>query len=405
MKQFTQEQARTVILDALLDNSSIDSLIHELYELTELPMIVFDVTFRLIAYAFPRPFYVPGWEQLAEHGNAPEALVLSSNYLFLEEKLAAGSSIVLDVASVEKIKYNTAFGPVLDGGRLIGYCAAIVDTSQDAKLVQTVNDMLCRAVASIHTVDEAQHSTQFQFHQMLESNHFDSEQASHFAQAEPGDYVLACFTSDTAGIATTNYIINTLNQREAHIFASLAEKNTLWSIGCCLGGGKTDERFQWVLEHVTEKFGYRVGISDRFSSLEELRAARVQAEAALQLAPYYPDERLFSFPEHFLDVLCLPRLNLPELPKVYFNAVHRVQQAIPADAQAFLDTLEIYLTKLQKSTVTASVLNIHKNTVNYRLQRLQEILEANLKEPRDCEQLLLELQLYRLWQRKGGETR
>ena len=46
-----------------------------------------------------------------------------------------------------------------------------------------------------------------------------------------------------------------------------------------------------------------------------------------------------------------------------------------------LKTLECYLEQFQKRKKTASVLGIHPNTLNYRLERVQEITGGSLEDP------------------------
>jgi carbohydrate diacid regulator len=46
-----------------------------------------------------------------------------------------------------------------------------------------------------------------------------------------------------------------------------------------------------------------------------------------------------------------------------------------------LKTLECYLEQLQKRKKTASILGIHPNTLNYRLERIQEITGGSLEDP------------------------
>ena len=86
-------------------------------------MIVFDVSFNLIACHFPRPFYISSWEQLAATGTAPEALVLSNDYFRLEELiLKSKRSLIVETAG--RAEYRTAFGPVFQNGVLIAYADA-----------------------------------------------------------------------------------------------------------------------------------------------------------------------------------------------------------------------------------------------------------------------------------------
>ena len=56
MKQIDWKMYKDVLLTSVLAQVSVQELFARVYDLVELPMICFDVSFHLIAYAFPRPF-------------------------------------------------------------------------------------------------------------------------------------------------------------------------------------------------------------------------------------------------------------------------------------------------------------------------------------------------------------
>lgn len=58
-----------------------------------------------------------------------------------------------------------------------------------------------------------------------------------------------------------------------------------------------------------------------------------------------------------------------------------------------VDTLEVYLNKDSNMNEAAGELNIHPNTLNYRLKRIAEISEINFKDPNQKMMLYLDLKL------------
>ena len=47
---------------------------------------------------------------------------------------------------------------------------------------------------------------------------------------------------------------------------------------------------------------------------------------------------------------------------------------------AFTETLHMYLKKERSQSKTAAALNLHRNTLTYRLQRIRELLPADLED-------------------------
>ena len=76
MRVIDFEKLDGILLDGLLCGDSVQQLFDRVYKHLQLPLICFDTTFRLVAYAFPRPFYYPNWEQIVELGGASESDIL-----------------------------------------------------------------------------------------------------------------------------------------------------------------------------------------------------------------------------------------------------------------------------------------------------------------------------------------
>ena len=117
MKSIDHERLESVLLDAILSGGSLQELFDRVYECIKLPLVCFDTTFHVLAYAFPRPFYYSHWEDMAERGNAAESAIIGYNYLEYQEKMYEhGRSQLFDSGTCEG--YPQACGPVMADGRL-----------------------------------------------------------------------------------------------------------------------------------------------------------------------------------------------------------------------------------------------------------------------------------------------
>jgi DNA-binding PucR family transcriptional regulator len=59
----------------------------------------------------------------------------------------------------------------------------------------------------------------------------------------------------------------------------------------------------------------------------------------------------------------------------------------------YLDTLQLYLENQCNASQTASSLNIHRSTMLYRLGKIQEILQSDLRDPEEILHLMLSFRL------------
>lgn len=69
---------RRLCIDAILYHQDATTLLNAVYAKLQIPLIAFDETIALIAYAFPRPFYFEDWEEIVEYGTCPKKKVLQN---------------------------------------------------------------------------------------------------------------------------------------------------------------------------------------------------------------------------------------------------------------------------------------------------------------------------------------
>lgn len=69
---------RRLCIDAILYHQDATTLLNAVYAKIQIPLIAFDETIALIAYAFPRPFYFEDWEEIVEYGTCPKKKVLQN---------------------------------------------------------------------------------------------------------------------------------------------------------------------------------------------------------------------------------------------------------------------------------------------------------------------------------------
>ena len=147
MKSIDHERLESVLLDAILSGGSLQELFDRVYECIALPLVCFDTTFHMLAYAFPRPFYYSHWEDMAERGSAAESAIIGYNYLESQEKMYEhGRSLCFDTGTCEG--YPQACGPVMADGRLAAYCGIMIEDCRREDALRA-NDLIARAAARL----------------------------------------------------------------------------------------------------------------------------------------------------------------------------------------------------------------------------------------------------------------
>lgn len=139
------------------------------------------------------------------------------------------------------------------------------------------------------------------------------------------------------------------------------------------------QRFEALLNRLLEQTGCRCGVSPCFTDIFDLKAQYGLARASLEHSS--PDRLLVPFGDvalkHGLEILrretgdwfCHPALGLLRA----YDRENRTE---------FYPTLRAYLFCERSYAATAKALNLHRNTLLYRIARIQEITEADLEDSR-----------------------
>jgi hypothetical protein len=137
----------------------------------------------------------------------------------------------------------------------------------------------------------------------------------------------------------------------------------------------------------------RVGVSAPFTRLEEAPDARRQARIACTAAP--PASRaVLRFDAHPLEVL------LASSPEQAASLARTVLGPVldlpPHDRAVVIETAQAWLAAAGSTSTAARELHLHRNTVRYRLRRLEELTGRDLAHPIDAAQVHVALQCVRI---------
>jgi hypothetical protein len=137
----------------------------------------------------------------------------------------------------------------------------------------------------------------------------------------------------------------------------------------------------------------RVGVSERYSSLDRTPTAVRQARIAC--AAGTPGGReLIRYEQQPIAVLLA---SLPDLGGNVAYAILGPILALPApDRDLLLDTLRAWFAEDGSATAAAARLHVHRNTVHYRLRRVEALTSRSLTRPMAVGELHLALESIRI---------
>ena len=156
--------------------------------------------------------------------------------------------------------------------------------------------------------------------------------------------------------------------------------------------------FLGIVDRAQREYGLdlRIGVGNSKAYLDEVKKSRNEASAALQAAEvsglkgnifFYRDQGIYTLLSHVDDTRILDTYVEEKLGKLL--------QADELNDGKLSETLENYLNCSCNAKKTAEEMFLHRNTLNYRLKKIREILDCDLEKLDTCLELKLAFLIWR----------
>ena len=158
------------------------------------------------------------------------------------------------------------------------------------------------------------------------------------------------------------------------------------------------EIFARIVDRAQREYGMdlRIGVGNSKTYLDEVKNSRNEASAALRAAEvsglkgqifFYRDQGIYTLLSHVDDTRILDTYVEEKLGKLL--------QADELNDGNLSETLENYLNCSCNAKKTAEEMFLHRNTLNYRLKKIREILGCDLESLDTCLELKLAFLIWR----------
>jgi hypothetical protein len=144
-----------------------------------------------------------------------------------------------------------------------------------------------------------------------------------------------------------------------------------------------------------------VGLSEPYDSLEQTPAALRQARIAYQAATPASQE-LVRYDQVPVAALIA---SAPDAGAIVATAVLGPVLALPeSECDSILSTLRVWFAEDGATSIAAEKMHVHRNTVRYRLRRLEELTGRSLAHPTGLAELYLALEATRILRLLGSKS-
>lgn len=384
-----------ICITAVLEQTDVNSLINSIYHVLQLPIIVFDETITLIAYAFPKQFYFQDWFEIVEHGAAPQR---KQPYMFsdYQEFIYRNKKPTLINWGTTKDRPQTCC-PIIYKDFLYGYigisfedCPFVDDVMEiESIIASTLGYLLNRSAGQVEDGSLSEDAVAA----LLLDTVPDPKIASLYQSYTLSPYYFSILHLFEPRKALLQHIQSTLCKSIPGILSAVYENQDVYLL--------ISKAQQDTLSHTVQQLmftleikDYYYCISDSFNDPAQLSDYRLQAHYLLETCTMFRiPQHTCCFSEYYLDILLFFTVRQCGRTASIPGALRTLADHDQQEGKHYIETLTCYFDNLMSLSKTADMLHIHPNTIRIRLSRISEITQLDLSDRNITNQLRIGLRL------------
>lgn len=369
----------------------IEKIIECAYKVLEHPVIMTDAGFRKLTEVYPaRLTGDPRWDCYLGR----ETLTMDNLKAFV------GNNYIEALQTPHCVYYNEGdfadspqlCAPVIFSGKIQGYVTILCPSEDYSEHMVKLIEIAADAV-SIYLRNAESHLSGFgSLHLAFVRSLFSSApinegEAEAWAKQlhinlRPPYIVMAV----SSGRKETNTFHRYISEIVAHSLMPILICETVNFIYILIYGQKEDE---YSCSYVTEiagmvrQLGYYCGISRSFNSLSDLNACKLQAECAFAHGRSKQDkENISYYSDSVLDIIVNSATTALGEENCIHPAIRSLENYDREFQTEYLTTLRTYLRYAGKSGDICDAMHIHRNTLNYRINKIEHLTGIDLGNER-----------------------
>lgn len=387
-----------ILLNEFFSKDDLKSLAADAGALLGCPILVLDDTFHVVAHYRPFGFSDPIFQESIRHG---EITYEAGAIISQSEALLAGKA---DYVKLEESIYRRRFAPLISSGVRLGYLICVDTDGHLHKIPQEswhkVEQILAKQVFIETSRQDKPFETAEDILKHLLDGGFSSE--PYFQLQASNTYLADFHPLGFAVINLTAYHKKYMGKRHLkdELEAKFPQSHPFLYQGevILFSHGKEE---MGELSMLAEEFELKVVLSDGLQDLFELPVFYRTAHEALELMMDHRFHKGNVFSVDQLRTLLLLK-NLEGRRDLIAKEIQMLSAYDKEKDTEYCETLYQYLNCCRSLKKTCDILFTHRNTVLYRIRRMQEDFNIPLDDPAAHTKLLFGVSLI-LFEEKGPD--
>ncbi len=394
--EFSEKKA--MLLNALIERRGLQYIVNVASQVMNNPIFVYDTSWKILAKSNSRPEDEETWAKLF-----PEGHLVFKDLLEVER-----AGIFAQLLNDDKPIFGSfAFFPhrflgcrVRDKGSVVGIVTMVeINKAQAGDLELMVILSKCILFEMLYCGRTAMQRIPYfgLFKDLIEGNAQENEiqeRLSSLRLTLP-NYMRLLFieyVSQKPGLSIY-YARETLNSLLHSSYSFIYDDSILLLINDTCYNDTT-------ISLISKSFAgipIRIGVSRRFQNIMRLQEAYEQAKAAIRIYKKLASKSSLCLYDniyiyHFFETAS-KEFDLRNFCDPLINCLENYDKK---NHTCLKDTLEVYLESGRNIQIAAHQLHLHKNTLYYRIRKIEELCSTNLKDENVCFNLLFSFRILRI---------
>ncbi len=374
----------------IIPQGSFQLLMNTVYEFLDVPILAVDVTYRVLGIAPNAKTGDANWDYLLEH----HAFDTERTIQLYKDGVMQSANDRITPYLINWGGYNAHFpkiqGVIRVNNILEGYVTMLFtsdDIPEDYLKAMEIIERACEimfkgtdSASSMALAHQKAFASELFNNRIQTKKQLDTWIRNTATQPKPPFRVVAISTHDTSEKTTLSYIQKTLGQTFPYQLA-IIQHNVLFILQYNINILIEDKNTEKATYELFKKFNAFCGISNTFNDLLHISDYQIQAQDAMTLGKKTCSKyHVYFYEDFYLPAILAPRIE--QMPRANYispiiTAVRHYDQKHSTD---LFYTLDVYIKNLCSTTETANKLHIHRNSLLYRINKIEEITHSSLKE-------------------------
>ena len=159
---------------------------------------------------------------------------------------------------------------------------------------------------------------------------------------------------------------------------SFIEKNKIYMVYNAQNNVSDNQQIE-ILKNICNNANISVGISQHFEDFLNVNEYHNVAYKTIEIGKdKYPEKKIFYFKDYVLDYILLHFRKEFRDEVICSQGVQKLQKSDRENHTEYIKTLTTYLNHNGQQTATAQALFIHRSTLMYRMEKIQNLLHMDL---------------------------